>query len=449
MSARYPKCERGQVLILVALSLVVLMGFVGLAIDSGRGYGVKAKLNAAVDTAAIAGARALAEGNDDAERIAAGQAAARNYYAANFPANYQGSALGAVTVDAVHDPSGYWRVTATGSANMPVTFMAVLGFNDLTIRATGQTIRRDLDVILVLDTSGSLGPPTSPASTFPTLKNAAINSFVNRLNAGSDRVGLVSFAAGGVVDVPIVKTGARGFSKTQVVNAINALNPAGYTASAEGMRLALNELNGVPMASRSSLRMIVFFSDGAPNAAPANFSNGGIPVIGDLESGTSGPGTARATEVYRFNRRDSQLGSYPSIATLPNSGFTVTGFGDIPLASYNNKRTLTGAPYINDRCNVNKAARSMVENAANMARDQVIKIYSIGFGTQVNNLEITFCGYGADEQGSSILKRLANAADSDSYNSAQPVGRYVWAADAADLDNAFSSIASEILRLTM
>ena len=36
----------------------------------------------------------------------------------------------------------------------------------------------------------------------------------------------------------------------------------------------------------------------------------------------------------------------------------------------------------------------------------------------------------------------------DAYNPAQPTGMYVWAENAADLDSAFTSIASEILRLS-
>lgn len=439
----------GQILVLVAVSLFALIGLVGLAIDSGLAYGVKAKLASAVDAASIAGARALAEGVDDDARIAAARKAAKDYYAANFPAVFLGATRVPLTdqmIQAVHDATGYWTITVTGSAVMPVTFMKLLGFSDFPVTAMGQAIRRDLDIVLVLDTSGSLA---SPSGTFPALKAAAVN-FVNKFNAGSngDRVGVVSFASGAVVDVPIVKDGTRGFNKTQVINAINALNVSGSTASAEGLRLALNDINGVPAINRSSLRMIVFFSDGAPNDVPAIFSNGGTPVTGDLYSETSAPGTNRATRVFRNDRRDTQLGEYTNIATLPATGFAVTGVGNVSLASFNNRRTLTGTPYTNTRCNVNKAARNMTENVANTARSQVVKIHSIALGAAVNSLEITFCAYAASEVGSSLLKRLSNTSDSDAYNPAQPVGMYVWAENAADLDSAFTSIASEILRLS-
>lgn len=502
MFSTYHTHKRGQILILFATSLVVLIGFVGLAIDSDRSFGVKAKLSSAVDAAALAGARALAEGGaTDALREAAAVKAATDFYLANFPTNYYGATLaplGVGDVTAVHDlQSGFWTVSVNGSATMPVSLMRVLGFTDVTMRASGETIRRDLDIILVLDTSGSLA---SPSTAFPALKAAAVK-FVNRFIDGpnGDRVGFIRFASGVatngspnyVVDVPLDKNGARGFNKSNVVNAINALQtPTGSTAAAEGMRKALNEINVVPTASRSSLRMIVFFSDGAPNDVPAEFCYGpivggiccngavtngacktprldnSIPLVpllkGDLYSETSGPGTNRATNMYDYVKRDTLLGSYTKITTLPSKGFTLTNEGidvpnsEIPLASYNNKRTLTlvnpvngtSFPYTNTRCNVNKAARNMVENVANTARSQQIKIYSIALGAAVNSQEITFCSYGANDSGSSILKRLANDAQSDTYDPTQPSGLYVWASNASDLDDAFSKVGSDILRLT-
>lgn len=454
-SSRYTHC-RGQFLILVAASLVVLIGFVGLAIDSGRGYGVKAKLNAAVDAAAVAGARALAEGSNDSARVAAARQAAKNFYVANFPDDFLGAKripLEDKDIEAQPEPNGQWRVTVTGSAVMPVTFMSILGFDKVPVTATGQTIRPPWDVMLVLDTSGSLGPPHSPADTLPKLKAAAVN-FLNTFNSGSDLVGVVSFASGAVVDVAIKKDGTRGFVHSDVVTAINALSVTGSTAAAEGMRVAVNEINRVPSASRSRLRAIIFFSDGAPNDVPAVFSNGGAPITGDLYSEIDPPATERGTRVFRHDRRDALLGTYSSIATLPANGFALTDdagnpVGSVPLASYNNRRTLTGSPVSNTRCNVNMAARNMVENVANTARGQGIKIYSVGLGARVNSLEITFCSYGASvEQGSNILKRLANTADADTYTATQPSGLYVWASDASGLNDAFLTIARAMVRLT-
>jgi Flp pilus assembly protein TadG len=436
--------SRGQVLIVMALALVALIGLAGIAIDSGRAYGVRAKLSAAVDAAALGAGRALASGNDDGERLANARAAGAEFYYANFPADYFGASLAAPAIDAVHNAQGYWQVSATGSASMPVLFMPVVGFGGpVQVASSSYALRRDVDVVLVLDTSGSLG---NPPGTLDALKNAAINNFVDRFAAGpgGDRVALVSFASGSPLppDVPIDTTASRGFVRATVVAAIGALTVSGSTAQAEGMRRALDQLNSVPVALRSSLRVIVFFSDGAPNGVPATFTRtpGGQQVTGDLYSETAGPDTSRATRVWDNQRRDTQLGTYNDIATLP-----ATGLGGIALAG---ARPLTGTPIANTRCNVNKAARNMVENVASAARTQGMLIMSVGLGAALQSLEINFCGYGASENGEHILKRLANAADSDTLMPPpQPQGLYCYAGDASQLPACFDRIASAILRL--
>lgn len=467
---------KGHVLVMFAITLVVLIGMVGLAIDSGLAYGVKAKLSSAVDAAAIAAGRALGTGASDGERIANAQAAAQKYFDGNFPDKYLRATPSLKSVDAVHNSDGYWEITATASAVMPTNFIRVLSLNEVNVAAVAETIRRDIDLVLVLDTTGSLGPPWSPSGTFDQVKSAAVN-FINKFSEGTggDRVGLVTFAMGGVVSVPINKTAARGFNKAQLTNAINALSNSGGTASAEGMRRGFNELNAVPATIRSSLRIIVFFSDGAPNGLPATFTRaGGPPITGDLYAGPMGIDngsqsywTARADSLYRSDQRNSLQGTYSDINVLPlNSGASLglTGVGSIPLASNRNVRSLIGTPPTNNRCNANKAARNMLENIANVARAQNVVVYSIGLGNLLNQLEVIGCSYDppnrpyapglcpgfpdCPECGCNIMKRVANTSDSFNYDRDQPVGKFIYAASASELDEAFSDIAGEILRLT-
>ncbi len=446
--------QRGQILIIVGLALVVVVGMVGLTLDSGRGYAVKAKLNAAVDAASIAAARALAIGDSDAARISNAQAAAQRFFDLNYPAEYMGAPRPTPSLQATRDvATRRWTVTVSAMADMPTTFARVLGRDQLDVRASGTAVRRQLDVILVMDTSGSLGPPWSPSGTFTTLKNAAINGFINKFSPDDDRVGLVSFSSSAWVQVPIRKgppppPDGRGFDKTTMVSAINNLNLGGATSAAEGMRLAINELDAVPASVRSDLRVILFFSDGAPNIVGGVFPRSfGASVDGNLYSETESGGAPY--RVWRWNTSDTDnyLNDYTNITSLP-----VNGRGTVPLASYNAKRTLSGTPYTNSRCNVNRAARNMVENLANTARskDPPIYVYSIGLGGNLETLEITFCGYSlAQEKGATILNRLANSLTSDTLNNAQPKGQYCYAPTAADLERCFSSIASEVLRLAI
>jgi Flp pilus assembly protein TadG len=453
-SPRTPRNQRGGVLVLVACTLVVLIGAVGLAVDSGRAYGVKARLNAAVDAAAIAAARALAEGVDDAARIASAEEAAGRFFKLNFPSGFLSSTPSAPLTNAVRESSGRWRVTVSATADMPTTFMRVLGQGNVDVGAVGEAIRRDLDVALVMDTSGSLA---KPASAFAALQTAAITGFVEKFSSGEggDRVGLVSFASGGQVDVQINTDSKRGFNADVVSKKIKQLKVEGSTAQAEGLRKAFEELERVPIALRSSLRVILLFSDGAPNMVNGTFertNSAGNPlgsITGNLYSETS-KSSARPKRVWPEGERNGKVKDH-SIATLPKTGAGGFALDDRHLPPGIN-RELEGDPYENSRCNVNKAARNLVENIAYAARDEEIYIYTIGLGDALNTLEISFCKYeNKKESGAAILRRIANAPDADGKRPYpdQPQGMYCHAATESELQRCFSTIASEVLRLTL
>lgn len=454
----------GAVLVLTAITLIVLIGLVGLAIDGGRGYGVKARLSAAVDAASIAGARALSEGATNADRIANAEDAARRYFTLNYPNDYLGSTPGELQTEALSLENGRWQVTVSGTAVMPTTFMRVLGQNEMDVGGSGRAIRRDLDVMLVMDTSGSLKPPTSPATVFPALKTAAKEGFIAKFvdGPGGDRVGVVSFASGAVLDAAINKTAVRGFDRAAVNARITALTSDGATATAEGMRKGLDELNAIPANIRSSLRVILLFSDGAPNTVNGVFpwtsydSRGRVTgsgnVTGNLysELASSGNNCSTATRAYRWFPQNQRAGNETSncnITSLPN-----TGSGGVLLQSaIAGQRALatSGGNYTNSRCNVNKAARNMVETLAYNARSQGIVVFAIGLGASLQGIEMGGCNYAARERGEAVLKRIANTSDSTNYVATQPTGQYCFAQDETQLNQCFARIASEILRLVL
>lgn len=430
--------QQGAVFVLSALSMLTLILCVGLAVDSGVAYGVRAKLNAATDAAAIAAGRAIAFGEDEARQTA------EKFFYANYPDGYLGSTPNFdpdtdITISTLDD--GSIQVDISASAEVPTYFMHLANFDGIEVGALTQVTRRDLDMILVLDTSGSLN---SPAGTPTKLRDASVN-FINKFvdAPGGDRVGLVVYASGAIIEEPIDKTSTRGFDKAQMTSDINGLTFSGITASGEALRRAYDELNAIPEALRSSLRVIVFFSDGAPNTVAAQFATGGGSITGDLFSETSAGGPPN--RLWRNDLRNTFLGT-AGINVLPSQGL-----GGIDTDSYNNSRTLTppaGSVNSNNRCNINKASRNMVENMANSVRDDDIRLYTLGLGAQLQALEVGFCGYGSEEEGENILKRLANTTDSDTYDSDQFPGLYVFAENADELDEAFNTIASEILRLT-
>lgn len=112
--------QDGQALVLVALLMVVLMGFAAFAVDVGMARAARTKMQGAADAAALAGAQELpSTGNarDKAEKY--------------------GEANGAhvVTVDPTYGPN---QIEVLCTRNVPYVFARVLGFRDVDV--TGRAV---------------------------------------------------------------------------------------------------------------------------------------------------------------------------------------------------------------------------------------------------------------------------------------------------------------------
>ena len=104
---RPPNSERGQVLVLLALLIVLLLAFAGIAIDIGRQVAERRHIQTAADAGALAACRALVQGSTDA--VAA--QAARDVALANVATSASGA-----TATIADDAS---RVYADGHAGDP------------------------------------------------------------------------------------------------------------------------------------------------------------------------------------------------------------------------------------------------------------------------------------------------------------------------------------------
>jgi Flp pilus assembly protein TadG len=143
MSALNAKKQKGQVIIMLAISMVILVGAVGIAIDSGLGYMVKARLNATVDSAAAAAARAASRSSDQALQEASARQAAQRFFAANYPEGYLDSTT-TLNEPVVRFDEGSVMIDISAQAVLPVTFMRVMGFKQLNVNATSRSARKDL-----------------------------------------------------------------------------------------------------------------------------------------------------------------------------------------------------------------------------------------------------------------------------------------------------------------
>jgi Flp pilus assembly protein TadG len=441
------KRQQGAVSILVVLSLLVLLGALGIAIDSGLGYMIRARLDAATDGAAIAAGQAVTRGSTQTAQQANAQQAANAFFAANYPAGFLNSTATLATPSITFN-QGTVTIGLSAQAQVPVTFMNLFGFNVLKVATSSQAVRRDLDMSLIIDTTGSMATdPTVP----PAVRSAAI-TFLQQFDQLADRVSLLHFAYGTVVDQPF-NGNNRGFNLTAMTNSINNFNFSGSTNSAEAYWNALDQLNDV-ITQPSSLRVIVFFSDGAPNSFASVFGSNAVnsncaSIAGTVISGDT-PNTPGA--FYYDNVQSQRYASpcYNSRATnmitqLPqwyNAHSTSwLNTSTIPIIT-NTPRVVTSTV---NYANVNNASRNIAEAMANLARSQGIYVYAIGRGSELLQPE------GANgEIGQDVLKCMANTPDSlpRCYNPAQPVGVYCQALTPADLTPCFSKLASEILRIS-
>ena len=129
--------ERGAVLMIVAICLLVLLGMLVLTFDLGRGVAIKRNMVAGADAAALAAARecALAHG-ETAARQAAGDLLADNNGTADV--TFFQIAPGPAQCSGVPnpDPDGKNEVTVTASVAQEYFFAQIFGFDGGTVVAS-------------------------------------------------------------------------------------------------------------------------------------------------------------------------------------------------------------------------------------------------------------------------------------------------------------------------
>lgn len=196
--------RKGAVAIIFAVSLIPLIVCVGAAVDMGRAYLVKQRLQQAIDAAGLAVGSAFNNGQDPNAVLTA-------FFNANYPAAKLGTPG---TPNLVVNGS---QITIAADANLNTAFMKIVGINTITVNANVQVTRETsgLEVALVMDNTGSMGN----GGKLDSLKVAA-SDLVNILFGNEDmpnnlKIGLVPFA--GAVNIGNVN-GAAYVSNPNVNN---------------------------------------------------------------------------------------------------------------------------------------------------------------------------------------------------------------------------------------
>ncbi|MEQ1731984.1 MAG: pilus assembly protein TadG-related protein, partial [Vicinamibacterales bacterium] len=154
--------HRGSVAIPFAVMLFGLVFLAGVGIDSGRGYSAKGRLQSAVDAAVLAASNVFVE---DDKREPLFQEILKQNLAnetfATFNAEFRYTRAS----------GGLGQVTAA----LPVTLLAITGKEslDIKVESSAQQIPMDLEIVFVLDVSGSMRAAMGGETRMDALKRAA------------------------------------------------------------------------------------------------------------------------------------------------------------------------------------------------------------------------------------------------------------------------------------
>jgi hypothetical protein len=481
--------QRGFVtLIWTCMMLFVIIPSVGLAIDAGVMYYIKSKLQTAVDGAALGAARSLNQGQSIPLQETAAANVATRYYHANFPNNWMG-------VTPVNDPTVTWPaappataiINVQGDINAPTWFMRIIGVNSLHLTVVGQSSRRDVNLMLIIDRSTSL----SLTGSCPTLA-ADAQVFVQSFSNNRDRLALVTFGTYYNLDfAPNLNF------QPALSNMLANLQCSGFTNAAAAFSTGYSTLKG--LNDQNALNVIVLFTDGIPNTltfGPVYGTGSGAPlpikgtctlyhappvgpngysgvVAGDSEYIVSGGIFQATSSTYPapqpFPADISLIGhgqNYGSGCTFPGNDL-LSNTANTPFAndisylpatdSFGNAiatDTLGGAGFpaatntsgghvvANDRQTIENAGINALDNAAQNARVDAaannlpLIVYVIGLGNAPGGVNNT------------LLERIANDASSATHQAAYTTGLYMYSPDTAHLSSAFAAIASDILRIS-
>lgn len=390
------RVERAQIFLLFALSLPVLILFVGLAVDLGFAFVTRANLSKAVDAAALAAMRNINQGQAQATAIA--QSAFNTNYGSGIGRSLSPPALNvAITTDA--NNNAVVSVSATTSIN---TFFLriVSGLKTLQVSSNAQATRPKLIMSLMLDRSGSMNLNGGAQALPPAVEN-----FLTYFDNNTDQIADVSFSSVASVDVSI-----RTNFLNPITNAVNKMAFGGATYSQGGLLDGQAQINSVTVAPGANVvKVAVFFTDGWANTVEDTLN---CPPSTLLNFGGCAP-------------PEAAVGWCSGISFLDPVSGNARSCGATSFPSQ-----MTGGSLSLTQNNIANEAMYRAVQVANSMRAQGVVIYSIGLGDKISQV---------------FLQQIANDPASSTFDPNSPAGEAVFAPTAADLQGVFQTIASEIL----
>ena len=201
------RSERGQAFALMVIALVALLGTGALAMDVGFAWYAKRQVQASADAAALAGAQQLPD-------ITSATSTANSYASLNTPDNLSNVDVTVTTGCTVASENNGWcdpdqadtnvayhanRIQVVETATTPTWFAKIFGFDHFDVKGTATACQpcssSPVDVMLVVDRTGSMCQPTGPGGSCIDLNNAkqGVQTLLGIMDPNIDTVGLVAF----------------------------------------------------------------------------------------------------------------------------------------------------------------------------------------------------------------------------------------------------------------
>ena len=156
------KSRSGTVVLVLALGTVFFMAVLSLMVDLVYVYYVHSVLVTTVDACVLRGVRAIGRGGTEAEQQAEVTRAVQLLFQANLPDGFMGatSVTPGVPVLREGERAGTREVEFSAEVTLPAIFYRVFDDDDFRLSARARALRRDVNLMLVLDRSGSMAVAT-------------------------------------------------------------------------------------------------------------------------------------------------------------------------------------------------------------------------------------------------------------------------------------------------
>lgn len=179
----YARQTHGAVAVMFALTLPVLIGAAGMALDFAQAYLVQQRLAQAIDAAALAGAASSADPSEIEAKIL-------QFFEVNYPPEKLGFTF---------DPQVQFvgsEIVVTGNAYHATTFLRAIDINKIDVSAKTTVVRevQGLEVVLVLDNTGSMATNNNIGALKTAAQNFIKILFSNTSDPNFIRIGMVPYS---------------------------------------------------------------------------------------------------------------------------------------------------------------------------------------------------------------------------------------------------------------